>query len=154
VDHAEILLFLTYDAVSRVTGIRSVTIRAENRRRPLIRLPATPPGWVLGGAAGGELVLEGLFVAGSDVILRGSFDPVTLSCCTLDPGDNNESALTFRRAADGRDLTPCHLWMQGQVRRLMVDRSILGPIQTRANPAAPGSSPGEIETLVITDSIV
>jgi hypothetical protein len=146
--------FLTYDAVSDVTGIQNVTIRAENRRRPLIRLAAALPGWVLGGESGGELVLEGLFVAGNDVILRGSFDTVTLSCCTLDPGDYDESALGFRKAADGRDLTPCHLWVEGQVRRLMVDRSILGPIQTRAGPAALGSPPSEIETLVITDSIV
>jgi hypothetical protein len=149
--------FLTYNATSDVgsasQGIVDVTLSAENRARPLIRLPAPSPNafeWHFTGGADaahpGSLRLDGLFVSGGDIVLRGHFESVTLSCCTLDPGNAGASAGTFAKAADGRDLAPCRLWIEGGVAALTIDRSIVGPIQTRAG--------GAIQTLVISNSIV
>ncbi len=143
---------LTYAAVSDVggpaTGIQQVTIRAANTNRPLIRL-APPPSvkeWVFTGTDGSELAIEGLFISGGDIVLRGDFDSVTLTCCTLDPGNSGNPPAVYAKAVDGRDLLPCHLWVEGQVRQLTISGCIVGPIATRGS--------GAIETLTVTDSIV
>jgi hypothetical protein len=158
--------FLTYTSTTDVGSpgrpIGAVTIGAENTNRPLIRLPATPsPGvseWVFtsgDSAHPGQLVLDGLFISGGDLVLRGSFETVALRCCTLDPGGaatvEAESAASrpasvFAVAADGRELVPCHLWIEGTVSSLTVDRCITGPIRTRGN--------GQVATLTITNSII
>jgi hypothetical protein len=148
--------FLTYDSVSDVgsgaNGIVDVAIGAENKTRPLIRLPAASPGateWTFTGgnaAHPGRLVLDGLFVSGGDIVLRGFFDEVSLVCTTLDPGTAGTAPASYARAADGRDLIPCRLWIEGGIKSLTIDRSIVGPIQTRLG--------GEIETLTLTNSIV
>ena len=158
---------LTYNEVSPVgtatAGIQQVTIVASDgqgqkgslRSRPVIRLPAPSPRstqpnkWVFTGAEGSTLALEGLFVSGGDIVLQGVFDSVTLTCCTLDPGnagDATDPPTIYIQAVDGRDLIPCQLWIEAQVRALNIDRCITGPIRTRAK--------GEIETLAINDSIV
>jgi hypothetical protein len=150
--------FLTYDSVANVgsaaSGIVDVTVGAENKTRPLIRLPALPSPnvteWVFTGGADvthlARLVLDGLFVSSGDIVLRGHFDTVSLVCATLDPGNVGAALSTYAKAADGRDLIPCRLWVEGAVKSLTIDRSVVGPIQTR-----PG---GEIETLTLTNSIV
>jgi hypothetical protein len=150
--------FLTYDTVSDVgdaaNGIVAVTVGTENKRRPLIRLPALlaphVTEWIFTGGANpahpGRLVLDGLFISGGDIVLRGFFDTVALVCCTLDPGTAGTAPGTYAKAADGRELIPCRLWIEGGVTALTVDRSIVGPIQTRSG--------GEIETLRLTNSIV
>ena len=139
---------LTYAAVSDVggpvTGIQQVTVRAANtKKRPLIRLAPPPPvtEWAFTGADGSELAIEGLFISSGDIVLRGNFDSVTLTCCTLDPGNSGNPP-----AVDGRPLLPCHLWVEGQVRQLTISGCIVGPIATRGS--------GEIETLTVSDSIV
>ena len=95
---------LTYNAVSDVggatNGIEQVTVMAQNKRRPVIRLPAPDPHapgvteWVFTGADGSTLALEGLFISGGDIVLRSvppennkvaQFASVTLTCCTLTP---------------------------------------------------------------------
>ncbi len=141
VDKVTIGDFLTYDKVSDVgstgNGIVDVTIGAENKARPLIRLPAMPSPnvteWVFTGGADdthlAKLVLDGLFVSGGDIVLRGFFDAVSLVCVTLDPGNAGAKPNTYANAADGRDLIPCHLWVEGSVKSLTIDRSIVGPIQ-------------------------
>jgi hypothetical protein len=145
-----ILDSLTYTKVSNVAGIEKVTLRAENKTRPLIRLPKPVPNvgvWVFDGANdSSELVLEGLFVSGGDIVLRGKFKSVILNCCTFDPGEAGDSPATYAKAVDGRDLIPCHLWIEGQIHQLTLDRCIVGPIRTRAK--------GKIEHLKVTDSIV
>jgi hypothetical protein len=154
---------LTYDGVRDVEDIEALTLGAENRRRPLIRLPAPGGGpgvteWVFTAASTdpdvGQLVLEGLFVSGGDIVLRGDFTSVRLTCCTLDPGTFDNDTATYALAADGRELQPCRLWVEGQVRELTIDRCIVGPIQSRATPGEVGAQPGSIETLQISDSIV
>ncbi len=147
---------LTYESVNPVgsttTGIQQVTIMAKNESRPVIRLPVPSPDpteWVFTGADGSTLALEGLFISGGDIVLRGVFDSVTLTCCTLDPGNSGEATTPptiYAQAVDGRDLIPCRLWVEAQVRELKIDRCITGPIRTRAA--------GDVETLVVNDSIV
>jgi hypothetical protein len=139
---------LTYTSTSDLTGIVQVTVQAANNSRPLIRLPAPAPNpteWTLTGIGpNSDLVLEGLFVSGGDIVLAGTFDTVTLTCCTFDPGSAPSGG--FAKSIDGRDLIPCHLWVEAKVKQLVVDRCILGPLQTRAN--------GDIETLTVSDSIL
>jgi len=149
---------LTYDSAPDFPGIQQLTVMAQNQSRPVIRLQtASPPvvaEWVFTGNGNSSLVLEGLFVSGGDIVLRGSFATVTLTCCTLDPGTSPSAeemlaapTAVFAQSIDGRDLTPTRLWIEGEVEQLLIDRSILGPIRTRGND-------GEVETLTITNSIV
>jgi hypothetical protein len=136
---------LTYTSAPAVAGITGATIRAANERRPLLRLGAGVE-WALTGAPGATLFVDGLFASGGDIVLRGDFDAVTLRCTTLDPGSPALPPAVFQKAADGRDLVATRLWVEGRVRSLIVDRSILGPIRTRHN--------GILEELSINDSIL
>jgi hypothetical protein len=143
---------LTYDTISDLTGLQRVRIDSENTiafTRPCIRPPAPAGEWTFTGAAGAVLELDGLLISGTDVVLDGSFDHVRISCSSFDPGrsglgDTPPTVLTS--AADGRNLTPARLWVQGRVRRLEVDRCVLGPVRTRAG--------GHIEALTMSDSII
>jgi hypothetical protein len=112
--------------------------------------------WVFTGGDGARLVLDGLTVAGCDIVLRGSFDTVRITACTIDPGTAAEGSPPLAAAADGVPLAPCRIFAEadpgaspgaaGTIGQLQVDRCILGPIRTRFG--------GAIETLTITDSIV
>ncbi|HEX3437632.1 MAG TPA: hypothetical protein VHT24_12755 [Pseudacidobacterium sp.] len=145
---------LTYDAVVNADDIQQLTVIAQNQSRPLIRL--SPPAgmgsteWVFAGFNSGSLVLEGLFVSGGDIVLRGSFASVTLTCCTFDPGSRAEassaSAAVFAQSIDGRALVPARLWVESEIQQLNIDRSILGPVRMRSG--------GAVENLTITNSSV
>jgi hypothetical protein len=148
---------LTYTSAPAFPNIQQLTVIAKNPGRPVIRFqPGAPPGatdWVFTSVTGGSLVLEGLLVSGGNIVLRGTFATVTLTCCTLDPGTSPAatSELTspgsvFEQSIDGRDLAPTTLWIEGEVANLIVNRCILGPVRTRGD--------GAVETLTITDSIV
>jgi hypothetical protein len=143
---------LTYNAAPDFTGIQQLTLQAQNRSRPVIRFDPPAAEWVFSGNQGGSLVLEGIFVSGRDVVLRGSFDTVTITCCTFDPGNAAEPQPgvvpqpVFAQSIDGRDLAPTALWIEAGIRQLNVDRTILGPVRARAG--------GEVETLILTNSIV
>jgi len=152
---------LTYTSSLNVSAIQQLSIMAGNQTRPVIRLAPPQQGgpneWIFNGAENATLVLEGLLVSGCDVVLRGSFTSVTLTCCTLDPGTaanlragvnaplQSPPAL-FAQSIDGRDLAPTRLWIEGEITQLNIDRCILGPIRTRAG--------GEVETLTATNSII
>ncbi|MEE6179633.1 phage tail protein [Mycobacterium sp. 050134] len=128
-------------------AIRNVVIRAADEQRAVIR---TDPGtqWIFTGT-NGTLRLEALLVSGADVVLRGTFSDVTLSCCTLDPGSGASlltSAQPWDISVDGRPLSPVTVWVEGTVQSLIVERCITGPIRTRTG--------GVIETLAIADSVV
>jgi hypothetical protein len=110
----------------------------------------TAPGssWTFTGDRG-RLRLEGLLVSGTDLVLRGRFDEVVISCCTLDPGGSGAARTppaAWDVAVDGRDLAPTTLWIEGAVSSLTIDRSITGPIRVRAA--------GLVEELDVSDSIV
>jgi hypothetical protein len=142
---------LTYTSIPDAAGIQQLTLIAQNQSRPLIRIaPSGPhrPEWSLSGLNSANLILEGLFVSGCDIVLRGSFASVTLTCCTFDPGSaaQSSSGVLFEQSIDGRDLAPSTLWIEGEIQQLTVDRCILGPIRQRGG--------GAVETLAISDSIV
>jgi hypothetical protein len=101
--------------------------------------------WTFTGSIGADhrgstLVLDGLFVSGGELVIAGDFEQVTLSTTTLDPGDHTQVA------ADGRALIPTRLRITGQVRNLVIDRSIVGPVVMQAGSL--------VEALTIRDSIV
>ncbi|HEV8375198.1 MAG TPA: hypothetical protein VGR38_03060, partial [Candidatus Polarisedimenticolia bacterium] len=82
-----------------------------------------------------------------DVVLKGEFALVALRCVTLDPGTSGTGGgAVFEQAVDGRQLGPVRLWIEGRIRRLMIERSIVGPVRARAG--------GIVESLEVRDSIV
>jgi hypothetical protein len=142
---------LTYTKITNVGGIHNLELRAKSMLRPLIRPLTTPTDWVFTGSDDtSKLVLDGLFVSGADIVLRGSFDSVTLSSCTLDPGkwkpDLAGGAGQWDTAADGRTLNAAHLRIEATVRLLVIERSIIGPIQDDKTHG--------VESLIVRDSIV
>jgi hypothetical protein len=157
---------LTYqtltDAGSTAGPIVSLVVRAGPGVRPVLRPPPGPAGpgqWIFTGGAGARLVLDGLTVSGCDIVLRGAFDTVRLTACTVDPGTARSGAEEpgsppLATAADGVPLAPCRIFIEAdpdapasaQIGQLLVDHCILGPVRTRSG--------GSVGTLVITDSIV
>ena len=139
---------LTYGSVPEASSIQDLTIQAQNQSRPLIRLsPGTA--WAFTGINQASLILEGLFVTGGDIVLRGSFASVTLNCCSFDPGSaatHQGASSVFTQSIDGRDLVPSRLWIEGEIEELVIDRSILGPVLTRNG--------GEVESVVAAESIL
>lgn len=149
-----ILDSLTYTDVSDLVNIQNVTLRAENNTRSLIRLPPPNPNvkeWIFSGNAGSELILEGLFISGGDLVLQGDFNQVTLRCCTLDPGESGFASAVYAKAVDERDLIPCRIWIEGKIHQLTIDRCILGSIHTRKDD---DGFDGAIATLTVSDSIL
>jgi len=153
---------LTYPALADVGStaepIVSLLVRAGPGTRPVLRPPPGPAGqpqWVFTGGGGAQLVLDGLTVSGCDIVLRGSFDMVRITACTIDPGTAAPGSPPLATAADGAFLAPCRIFVEadpavpgqgGVVSQLVVDHCILGPVRTRSG--------GSVETLTITDSIV
>jgi hypothetical protein len=148
---------LTYVGAPHVDVAGALTLTSENKQRPLVRLEADTP-WVFHGHSdNASLVLDGMFVSGADIILRGTFSSVTITCTTLDPGSAaplpegyslgyySPPLPLFQLAADGRELAPTRLWIEGTITTLTVDRSVLGPIRTRG-------AKGSVETLSIGNS--
>jgi hypothetical protein len=145
---------LTCTAVAPVGPLSDVAIRAEDARRAVIRLVRGDGPWVLRGSkadaeTSAHLRLEGLLFSGEDIVLRGGFEEVVLTCCTIDPGtrgDLREPPLVWNLSVDKRELAASRLWIEGTVRRLVVDRCITGPIRTRAG--------GVVQELCVNDSVL
>jgi len=151
---------LTYTQVSdvgpitalpgQVAGTATVAIRAAQSTRPVIRLPIPASGtsaWNFTGTAGSSLLLDGLLVSGGNVVLKGVFDSVTISCCTIDPGtaDETKTPPVIGTSMDGRPLAPCQILIEGEVSQLTIDRSIVGPIIVQG---------GSVTTVTVTNSII
>ncbi len=141
---------LTYTVLASVgttEPVASVLVRAGQSVRPVLRPAAAAGPWVFTGGGGGQLVLDGLTVTGCDIVLRGSFDTVRLTACTIDPGTAADGSPPLATAADGVTLAPCRIFIEAEIEQLLVDHCILGPIRTRFGGSVAG-------TLTITDSIV
>lgn len=117
----------TYTAVLAVAVAQALAIHADNVQRPLVRQPSGGT-WTFTGKPDSTLLLDGLFVSGGDIVLDGDFDQVVLRCCTFDPGSWDACRAKIRVAVDGRRLTPTRLVIKGNVRALVIDRCILGPV--------------------------
>jgi hypothetical protein len=141
---------LTYSRLADVgsrTPIKQVLVRAYPLTRPVLRPSAGAAPWTFtGSGANAQLVLDGLTLSGCDVVLRGSFDTVRLTACTIDPGTAADGSPPIATAVDGAPLTPSRIFVEGAIRRLLADHCILGPVRTRFG--------GSVQELVITDSIV
>jgi hypothetical protein len=142
---------LTYSSLSSIPVNGDLVVSALDETRPLVRLASSSSLTFTGaGTSGNTLVLDGLFVSGGDVFLEGTFDQVTLSACTLDPGEWDASTHAAKLAADGWPLRPSRLVIAGTVGSLVIDRCILGPVVVATAPMPPGS----VETATLTDSIL
>lgn len=146
----------TFTPVSDVVGAQSMTVQAADQRRPLLELQTN---WVFRGRPrdenggtdedlqrDGVLALEGLWVAShkrSRLILKGEFEWVVISHCTIDPGEDPPGA--------GK-LKPVTIEVQGAIETLVIQSSITGPIIMRDPPGGGGRA--TIEKLVIRDSII
>lgn len=126
---AELMDSLTYTVAANGVSIDKLTIQAENRMRPVVRQIGGT--WVFEGSSPtSELELDGLFLSGGvQVVLHGTFSRVAIRCCTFDPGLKSKSnPPQFANAVDGHPLSPTRLRIEGQVAKLTIDRSILGPV--------------------------
>jgi len=154
---------LSYPLTASTTvPVASTLIQAAALQRPVLRLD---PGITLvftGTGESAELTLDGLLISGGDIVLRGRFGSVTLTCCTLDPGTaaapppagapagataapppagttaappGTAAAPPFATAADGRALAPVRLWIE-------------------ADPAAPAGSVTGIDQLTVSNCIL
>lgn len=119
---AEVRDSLTYTVASGPVAVEKLTLQAEDRTRPLVRQIGGT--WVFTGQTDkSELELDGLFVSGGvHVVLQGTFARVAIRSCTFDPGHKSAQAV------DGHPLTATELRIEGQVAKLTIDRSILGPV--------------------------
>jgi hypothetical protein len=149
------------DAGSTADPIVSLVVQAGPGVRPVLRPvpgPAGPAEWIFTGGAGAQLVLDGLTVSGCDIVLRGEFDTVRLTACTVDPGTAapapGAESPPLATAADGAPLAPCRIFIEAdpgapgnyQVGQLLIDHCVLGPVRTRSG--------GSVATVTVTDSIV
>jgi hypothetical protein len=153
---------LTYTGPTQTLTVPAgctVAVTAESGQRPVLRWTTgtafTPATWTItgnGSSATGTptiLVLEGLWLVGADVILKGTFDAVYLRMVTLDPGTATPpgtAASFFETAIDNQPLSPTTLWVEGSVTTLTIERTITGPIRTRNG--------GIVATLTATDSVL
>jgi hypothetical protein len=155
---------LTYHGPSAPRTVQSLTLRAGEQRRPLVRLAPGVPFVLIGSGPDATLTLDGLFVSGGDIVLQGQFGSVTLACCTLDPGKaapsgalSSPPAAHYALAADGRELVPTRLIVEAAVTSLVVDRCVLGPVRTRETPPGAAAAPqgaGYVEQAGLANSVI
>jgi hypothetical protein len=138
-DVAEITDSANYTPVDNRNEITQLEFRAANRRRPYLRLTHN---WLLNTSTNteSELTIDGLWI-GADgafqIRLLGDYELVTLRHVTLDPGGTD---------AAGNPIRPVPLSIRGNVEKLVIENSIVGPIRVEGA--------GELTTLEIRDSIV
>ncbi|MGH8596300.1 MAG: hypothetical protein ACREXT_06550 [Gammaproteobacteria bacterium] len=128
-----------YTPIDNRNQITQLELRAANRRRPYLRLTHN---WQLNTSANteSELTINGLWVGANgafSIRLLGDYELVTLRHMTLDPGGID---------AAGNPIRPVPLSIRGNVERLVIENSIVGPILVEGA--------GELTNLEIRDSIV
>jgi len=132
----------SYGPIGSKISVKKMVFIAANQLRPYIRLEGN---WVLdtGANEDSELVLDGLWVGAemaSSVVLRGDYEVVTLRHVTFDPGG------TKTQDPGSDELPTISLVVEGNIEKLVVDASIIGPIQL--------ANEGYVEKIEITDSVV
>lgn len=130
----------TYGQIGNKLGVLDLTLQAANHHRPYIRLEKA--NWILntGTNENAELLLDGLWLgcyANYAVILRGDYEQVTIRNCTFDPGGYDW---------DENPICPMPLVVEGEVERMVVEASIMGPIRV--------ASGGIVEMLEVRDTII
>lgn len=132
----------TYSPVASKTGIEDLTIQANNKERPYLRLDDD---WILdaGANVNANLTLDGLWIGtagdlSKEIILRGDFECVIIRNCTIDPGGSQN--------IKGETLHMLPITIEGRVETLCIAASITGPVRLRND--------GYIEELFIADSIL
>jgi hypothetical protein len=123
----------------------TVVLRAQDLARPMIRGAGGGATWTITGA-GNDLVLQGMWLQGADLVLAGTFANVRLRLATIDPGTSGSGTPPYSVAIDGMQLAPAHLWIDGTITTLTLERCITGPIRTR--------NKGLVEQITATDSII
>lgn len=122
-------------------------VRAANDARPLIDLRDRHRDarefLSVRGAAGSRLCLIGLLVAGRALQLKGHLDELVIRDCTFVPGWEATPEVSTKN-----DMTPS-LRLENVRTRVVVERSVLGPISVINNPV-------ELEPLelLVSDSII
>jgi hypothetical protein len=164
--------------IHRAHTLLNAAVQGKGGTRPYITLgtddaipgaaaiarPADPPGTIPDPPDGSELRtlrIEGVWMASGDqppgnarpdfVIDRAEhaadmpdWSDVTIRDATFDPGGTR---------ADGAPITALRIVVRGRVRRLRIERCILGPIEVEQDEANCANS-GAVEELIIHDSIV
>jgi len=142
----EIQNSITYEGIAKdlKIGGHTFALTALDGQRPLIRWAAGGATWSIEGK-GGNLIIQGIWLQGADLVLTGSFQSVTLRFVTLDPGSLNDAG-KIDRAIDGLLLAPVRLRVTASIETLTLDHCITGPVTTEGN--------GAIEQLAANDSII
>jgi hypothetical protein len=138
-DVAEVLDSANYTPIDNRNQITQLEFRAANRKRPYLRLTHN---WLLNTSVNVDsaLTLDGLWIGASgafSVRLQGDYKTVTLRHMTLDPGGVD---------AFGNPIRSVPLSIRGNVERLIIENSIVGPIVVQGA--------GELTNLEIRDSVV
>ena len=131
--------------------IADVTIRGDDEERAVHPHRAgRPRGCFTRRPAARRLRLEGLLVSGTDIVLRGSFDEVVLSCCTPRPG--HAAARSARRRRSGTSASTAATWPRSpsgsRARCARWSSTAASPARSAPAPAA------SIETLRVADSVL
>jgi hypothetical protein len=126
-------------------GGHTLAIAGADGQRPMIRWAGGGQTWTIHGD-NANLILQGVWLQGADLVLTGSFESVTLRYVTLDPGTAGDKGALIGTAIDGMPLAPSHLWVKGTVTSLVLQNCITGPIRIKDS--------GAIENLKATNSII
>jgi hypothetical protein len=137
----------TVDPGNGVSTLGDLSVVANETCRPLLRWStAGGNSWTLTGH-GGNLLLQGLWLQGADLVLAGTWAQVTLVLCTVDPGTTDPTAANGLMAAvDGSSLVPGHLLIQGIIGALSLQSCITGPIAVRTG--------GSLASFAASDCII
>jgi hypothetical protein len=143
---------LTYPGLTAALDVGSNTLAlvALDGQRPVVRWAGGGGSWTIHGD-GGNLIIQGIWLQGADLVLTGTFESVTLRFVTLDPGSDGGAGVPIAKAIDGMLLAPVHLWVQARITTLTLARCITGPIRTQTTG---GAGAGAIEQLTATDSVI
>lgn len=108
---------------------QNLTIRAADRRRPVLRIldlqADLPDAFLVGGEAGSRFALDGLLVTGRNISVQGDIAEVTVRHCTLVPGWGVDCNCDPKRPGEPS------VELVNFTGRLHIEHTILGPVYVR-----------------------